>query len=413
MADHYARRMLDEGVPGITSLFSWIVTVDQPSKLSALSGGSASGPSDLVPIEYLEFAALLTHEQLHFMQAITTSYLYRVACRAFDEIRTVLAYVKKLPNGREELPLQIESSLPGLLDSMKAKSKELTTPEVAGISALDLLEASAVFVGQRMHWPEMTNKRYLQYLAESFGAAGIGQYSDAYRLAEWYLGDDVFEVFSAICYLALCTEEPGEVFCQYIRALGKSGILTETKRPSIQQIVDIGGAYGIRSLTTAYTEMAEGRRHPILTAHMLAFMATMPEDFAFLEFAARPYEFDDANIFMNVLAPMTRFRGGVGSTPKYLPDYTKLDGSRAEGDAHRASLELLVALHTLCGALMAMLLPREYVMQCPHGNCPYYELRLCHARPMIPAHFEECEFPSFVKEMLGHELNTFKFREEG
>jgi hypothetical protein len=32
---------------------------------------------------------------------------------------------------------------------------------------------------------------------------------------------------------------------------------------------------------------------------------------------------------------------------------------------------------------------------------------------MIPAHFEECEFPSFVKEMLGHELNTFKFREEG
>jgi hypothetical protein len=407
MDDRYARPILDEGVPGLTSLFSWMVTIDQPDVHDAYSNGSTSSAEDPVPTEYQEFSMLLTHEQLHFMQAITTSYLYRLACRAFAEVQAAVAHVKNLPKGHVKLPISLQWRLPDMLDDMRVKSTELSTPEIPGISALDLMEGSAVYVGQRMQRTGMTNKSYLNYLATSFGAARMGQYSDAYHLAEWYLGDDVFEVFSAICYLALCTEEPGEVFCRYIRALGKSGILNETKKPSTQQIVDIGWTYGIRTVTSSYTEMEKGSRHPILTAHMLSFMANFPEGFPFLEFAARPYEFHDGNIFLNVMAPMTLFRGGTGLSAKYLPDYTKSDGSRAEGDARRTSLDILVGLHTLCGAILAMLLPEEHVMQCPHLECPFHKLQLCYARPMIPAHFEECTFPGFIKEMLGQDLSTF------
>jgi len=271
---------------GDISLFSWVATINIPDMANEET--TKAGSENELPPDQREFALTLTHESIHFIQALSTSYMYRSSCLLWSEVQKVVREIQQLsPSTILTLPFQMNTSIGIMLDQMRAKKGHLSAPNISGISATDLIEGAAVYIAQRMHEPTLNNREYLQLLEAQYSKGNLRVYSDAYRLAEWYLGDDIFDIFSVICFLALCSEEPGATFCKYIQVLGRSGILYTHKRLTVHDLAHLGAIAGITEPITAPQEINVSGVHPILFRYIMDLIENPPHGIRFVDFAAR------------------------------------------------------------------------------------------------------------------------------
>jgi hypothetical protein len=406
---------LSEGTKGEINWFGWMLTVNFPDMSERFEEKQGLRLESEVPLDYLDFSSTITHEGIHFIQALTASYMYRSACHLWHRVQEVIQKVRLFPSDTViTLPLQIESSIGSLLTQMRTKSSTLSTPDVLGVSALDVMEGATVFITHRMQLENMNNHGYLQRIEEQYSVGNLRTYSDAYRLAEWYLGDDIFDIFSVICFLALCSEEPGEMFCHYVRAIGRSGILHDHKRLTVQEIIDLGIAFGVTELKTTVQEInTSGLWHPILFPHVKKVVENLPKGFNLVEFAARPYECEDVEIFRLMRPPLLRFHGKIGNIAPDLPNFFSNAPTPLQEVTDKDNANLIVTLTAICGAVLAMLWPDDYYMHCPHTNCPYYGLRLCHTYAPVPPRYQECGFIERFELVFEHPLSIVQFKKDG
>jgi hypothetical protein len=301
-------------------------------------------------------------------------------------------YVRALaPDAPLRIPVPGMEGIARKFAALSVKSNILVTPGIEGISALDVMEGAAVLVAYRSHLPAIDYVSLLQRLSDEFGDAS-SPYCDALRLADWFLGEDVFEVFSAVCYLSLCSSDPGRTFCRSIEVLGKSGLLRRNKRPPFRELALLMRTSDVGQLRTAAEEIGRSGEHPILTPYLAQLMHECPHE-RLVEFAARPYEFHDAEVFDYVTPPLVRFADGQGILARKLPEIGRLRRATKDAERNRQICGVLIHLTALCGAVWTMAEPADYYMQCPHRGCPHYRLRLCHAFAPIPPSYQECGFP--------------------
>lgn len=394
---------LADGVLGDTNLFGFVVTLNFTHELLKNSGSYAGNQEVNVPQQVRDHHSTFTHQGIHFFHAMSTSYLYRFAVVLWKEVQRSRDLVRGIPRGTTiRLPLLGTKLLGEMFAAMRIKSNALSCPQIPGVSAHDVIESAAVFISYRMHLPDMDHGSLMNRLDATFGS-GLSPYCDAFRLGDWYLGEDLFEVFSPICFLALCSVDPGLTYCRSIETLGKSGILRRNKHPSFREIVSLMSATGISEFRTAPEEIDISGKHPILTPYILQLMRERP-DLQFAEFGARPYESDDSDLFEYLVPPLVRYADGRGILSAKLPTLLPLAANISESDRARQHSAFLVHFTAICGAVLAMAEPADYHMQCPHKECPYYRLRLCYAYAPIPEHHRECGFVDTFEDLFQRPL---------
>jgi hypothetical protein len=389
---------LDHGVRGDTNLFGFIVTVNYPS--TELSPDVQGLLEHEIPDVIRDSRSTITHEGIHFLHAAMSSFMYRNAARLWSELQRCVKLAKQFPVGD---PITLRSAAERfnlIFAEFDRESRALRTDQIAGLSPRHIIEGAAVYLADRMHVPDIRHSDFLHRLATTYGD-GRSHYADAYRLGAHFLGESLFEIFSPLCLLSLCTSKPANTFCRGILAIQKSGILRTNHRPSAQEIGAIAVEHGIKGIRTAPQELKDGVEHPILGPYILEYLA-QPEDVPFLEFAARPYERDLSTLTKFFTPPLFRFSDGVAIVNPHLPDLLRLEKPLSDEDRRRKNIQFLFAFTTISGAVLRMALPEQYdyYMQCPHNACPYYELRLCHSYPPIPTDYTRCTFPEWFSDVF-------------
>lgn len=387
---------LEVGVKGDSNLFGFVVTLNFEHGLLKDSPTYDGSRESTVPENVRDHHSTLTHEGIHFFHALSTSYLYRLATDLFKEVAHCRSLVRAIPASTAiRLPLTGMEGLGRKFAALGVKVTALSCPQIPGISALDIIEGAAVYISYRFHLRDMGHDGLLERLRAAYGS-GSSPYCDAFRLADWYLGEDLFEVFSPMCFLALCSADPGLTYCRSIEILGKSGILHYNKHPSFDEVVATVSAAGIDEFRTAFEEIEISGQHPILTPYINQLSREF-HDFPFKEFFARPYEFNDSNWFEYLVPPLVRYDDGHGIVARKLPTF-------ANETSERDRVRILIHFTATGGAALAMASPADYYMQCPHTGCPHYRLRLCHAFAPIPKHYRECGFPDTFESVFQRPL---------
>jgi hypothetical protein len=117
-----------------------------------------------------ELIATITHENVHFVQTVTTSYMYRWACQLYDRLITAM---KPL---RQELLGYIDNPDPRTLLRIEQQVRDADRRELRnhlaqldrrgpnGIAVRDLLESHAFLVERKTHWQGFDTLEYLQML---------------------------------------------------------------------------------------------------------------------------------------------------------------------------------------------------------------------------------------------------------
>jgi hypothetical protein len=408
----YQKPPIEPELRGIADLFGWMLAINFERELLEKHSSPLPRPADAVPASFKAAADTLTHETIHFIQALTCGYLYRVACSLFDEVCRVIQQVDRFqPDTTIVLPLQTHSEIPQLFKKLERKTGDLHTKDIPGISPRDLLEGAAYFITERKHCPDLTPPAFLDRLKRQCSFGSLRMYSDAYFLAEFFLGEAAFDVFSAISYIALCSDDPGLAFTGCIRLLGTSGILTSIPRPSAKDLIIRCFAGGMEPIGIPFDIAESGRRHPILTPYLVALRAKFTL-LNLVEFAARPYEKDKREIWQFLVPPVTRFSGGIGVASEEIPDFLSCNDENHGWPRILSNMMFVAHYSAICGAALAMLSPAGYHMQCIHEQCPYYRLRLCHAYPVVPERFEECGFVRTFEYTFGRKLSLVKLEGE-
>jgi hypothetical protein len=328
--------------------------------------------------------------------------MYRQAMLLWREVQACAQRIRDLPQGQAiDLPVAGSEGMSSIFAVMKDKRGASSTPAVRMLSALDIIEGVAVFIQSRMNLHGLTHDGFMQILEKAYGATA-STYADAYRIADWYLGEDLFEVFSPACFFALCTEDPGPAFCRIIEELGKSGLLRKQKRPAARDIAQVclNGVSG--GLRTGPEEINFSGKHPILFPYIMQAMELLKGK-DFVEFGARPYECHETTVFDAVMPPLVRHRGGFGVQARFLPDFL------GRPDGAKGNSAFLIHFTAVCGAAMAMALPGNYYMQCPHRECPHHKLRLCHAFAPIPKDYRDCGFVETFQATFEKPISQVRF----
>jgi hypothetical protein len=265
----YAIPPLPGYLRGEANLYAWMVTLNDEYTAQP---------------DQARYQEALVHEGVHFMHAITTSYVYLKACSFFKEIQEIRRKIISTPDPIK-LPAPIESRISAILATMAQKSIRLTTPSIPGVSALDLMEGTAVLVASHTCEPHLNYKAFMEMLGEKYSSQR--QYCDAYLLADHYLGESSFDLFPVLSFLSLCTEDPGLSFCRYIELVGKSGLLNVRMRLYASDVLHLGQQNGIECVTAV--EASIENEHPILKPYIEQYRAEKRK-FPLIEFGSRPYE---------------------------------------------------------------------------------------------------------------------------
>jgi hypothetical protein len=254
-----------------------------------------------------ELLATITHENVHFLQMVTTGYMYRWACRLYDRLVTAMRPLKQELVGYVENPdprtlLGIEQKV---LDADRLELRnhlaQLDRRGPNGIAVRDLLESHAFLVERKSHWQDLDAPGYLQMLNDDTPAP---EYRAAYDLARFRLGDGAaFAWFPLIASLCLGAEVPPQAFDVVVDEMATWPLSQDPKEfdpATIRKIVAtvpdmIGPSSGMAEDTTP--------AHPLYTPAVLAIHERCAQGLNMLEFFADPVNKIEA-IVNDIIRPM-------------------------------------------------------------------------------------------------------------
>jgi hypothetical protein len=342
-----------------------------------------------------DFEAILAwrHEVIHFIQSITTAYLYS------HSLATVQYAFNVLDNFQQLLSLRDRTTVSELENVTNA----LSSREV-GISAQDLLEGVAVVESFKTNTPDPTITKFSRFRDTFFP----GDSDSCYRKSFDYLSDRIgqqfaYHLLSPLSFLALQSDHPPRSFTTIVEDILPDLSLDELMLANVPDLFLHFGMDTRNHLLYNLHSIPSRMQHPVL--HRCAQHATnllgVPE---LLEMAARPSTIESGRVdqvtIKALLPPMVIF----SSTP----------GAKLEGMAYglaeqdRELRALMVHNTALIGAAERLTLYRNdsnLYQFCPHqGACPHYTSALCFkyfSPPSVELGYSNCGFIRFFESRTG------------
>jgi hypothetical protein len=398
---------LNEAQRGDTNLFGFVVTVNYSG--GALGGPSFSGtPEEQIPKELKDQFSTYSHEAVHFIHALSTAYMYKLAMSLVRELQKCTREVRAVPQDKKILiPFAPMASLLQLYETLDARSTLPGMPEDTGVSARAVLEGAAVFITWRMHLRGIHHDALLARLEEDYGS-GSSPYSRTYRFGASRLGENIFDVFSAICFLALCTDDPGRTYLSAIDLLVRHRFLERNPRPALSELKTFLTKEGLVGIRSIREEVSRSGQHPIIAPYLQKILSRYPE-FPFTECIARPYECTDSEFFQLVLPPVVRHSDGTGIASPQLPNFVDPKPGKTAAQIRHTDIAFLFNMVAIGGTMTALAAAADYHMQCPYEDCPYHRLKVCTTVVPIPPRYQDCTYPSMFQSAFRRGLDTVDF----
>lgn len=340
------------------------------------------------------FEALLgwSHELIHFIQSISTNYLYNYS------LSTLKYAFNVLDNFQEFLSIKKRTTF--FEDAVKALSVRDN-----GLSVRDLLEGVATFESFNMTLREPTEIEFLEF-REKFT---LGNGDNCYWNSFDYLSDhgDLDESFSynllsPLSFMALQSDNPPRSFKAIVDDILPTLSLDEVVDANVPELFSLFGMDIRNHLLSNLNSMPIEMQNPILysSAKYAVNALGLPR---LLEIAARP------SIIKSIVGQET-----IEALYPPLVAFSSTPGSKLWGmtfgvcKQDRKLAELMMRTTGLIGAAERLTLlkdgPRPYQF-CPHtSDCPHSPSALCFnyfAPPSIELGYKNCRFIRFFESRTG------------
>jgi len=339
--------------------------------------------------EERDFEAILAwrHEIVHFLQSISTSYLYA------HSVATIRYAFNVLDNFQEILDLQTK----------RTKFEEITealSNREFDLSVRDLLEGVAVIEAYKMSDPNPTLTRFLYHRDKYF----TGDSKSCYRRTFDYLSGQLdnlsaYYLLTPLSFLSLQDATPPKSFKTIVEDLLPKISLDLLLHASIKQMYSYLGMNIRDQLFCKLDNLPSEKRHPILYESAKYALGLLGKS-TFTNMVSRPSVIESSGIDINaveaLLPPMVVF----SSTP-----CTKLEGMRFGLSKRNNDFEAVI-IHTtgLIGAAERLTVFRDssaLYQFCPHkAECPHYTSSLCFnyfTPPSLELGYRNCGFIRFFK----------------
>lgn len=289
------------------------------------------------------YGAAITHENVHFMQVVTTGYLYRWAFEYFGLLGnglTDLGYPFAQGEEAKAALLRADEQVSeNNIAALRAHAAKLDDPGPYGLTARHLFEAHAMYVEVTTHFTPMSPDAFLDLLDTS---APNRDYRFAFDLARFWLGHGRgFALFPALVMASLCTSSPPEAFFRLLRAVVERDLDPDTPPRELIELLN-GLASDILVGSAIEVWASETGEHPVYGPAVQRLNQLAGEDrFNLVEFMSEPVRSIE-RIADDIVRP-TLFRPGEDDRfPLHLPT-----GAVAKGDEGTAEMTVLLLVSAL------------------------------------------------------------------
>jgi hypothetical protein len=339
--------------------------------------------------EKRDFEATLAwrHETIHFVQSISTAYLYS------HSVATVRYAFNILDNFQEFLGMRDKTTM------FESVTKTLSSRE-NGISIRDLLEGVAVVESFKMNALRPTVAEFLRFRNYFFPGDDDSCYRRSFDYVSEHIGQPfAYHLLAPLSFIALQSDNPPESFRTIVEGMLSSGSLDHLVKADVPSLFSYFGMNAQDHMLYQLDAMPVEMRHPVLYAGTTYAISLLGIP-SLLEMTARPAIIESSGINQEaveaLLPPVVAFSSSPGS---------KLEGMTF-GSAKRDKELLQLIVHTtgLIGAAERLTLFRDnsdIYQFCPHGtNCPHYASALCFnyfSPPSIELGYANCGFIRFFE----------------
>jgi hypothetical protein len=332
------------------------------------------------------------HETTHFIQAISTNYLYSYGHNLFYTSLRLL----------ENFASFISDSQQG---DMIRKCRGDIYQRKAGISAMDICEGMAVLEAFRMARKQGNVLDFLQYRDDMFP----GNHESPYRRTFDTLAfaTDPYEAFNSLTPLSFISlqssESPGKLFNTLVERI-------KNRRPDTRDLIEFIEQLGIdphNSFPWRVDEVPKQGMHPVL-----------------YRYAKGVRDLVGAERFFKIgLMPSLLFHTDIGGDTVSMFFPPLIANSYYHGEEERGSLYgygasssdfywLVSDIESMIGAAERTITfdnDTGVYMCCPYEECPHFRAAFCHRKyppPNVRSGWEKCSFPRDFKKITGRLPNT-------
>jgi hypothetical protein len=341
--------------------------------------------------EESRIAIAFHHESMHFLQALTTSYMYAFALDCTFAVLNLLNHFD-----------DFLASPSAFLDFLVLN--ERLSDRSDGISAEDLCEGGAVIGAFRLARPAGSLADFLLYLDEFFPGGSESTYRRAFDTLAYATSPRfAFDYLGHLSYLALQDSNPGACFDRIICGAYQFAQRKHPYEVSIWTLFDALKVPKTAVYLTRLSTFPPSHRHPIYYSYASKLVADLGAS-TLAEIGARPI--------------LLRAKGLLKEehTTMFCPPVvnvavdTETGGSSLKYGLARTDAGLCltaIQLHFFHGAVERILsqdADEIPAMACAHVECPHYASRLCFRKypPIADSdRWTECRFPKDFQAVTG------------
>lgn len=335
---------------------------------------------------HTEISLCWCHELVHYIQSISTRFLYQYALNTINGSMYLLQHLTSFFDDPEKYSVLLETQ-----NTLLKRQQEL--------SAHDICEGMAVLESFRMVYPEGSLKEFLESRTHWYP----GDHHSPYRRSFDYLAymtdpHLAFQTLSALSYISLQTDNPGEAFNSFV------GSIIQSNKKSFKsgELLKILGIDAQDTFPWTFEDLDSKYRHPVLFRCAKYFSDSLGKN----------------NFFILGGAPSIIFSNKVATTERssFFPPvvmYQYTHGEKVRGDLFNiGNLDdkfywLMIDVAAYQGAAERIsLYPQQAntYMACPYKECAHFSSALCHRKyppPNVGSGWERCTFPRDFMQVTG------------
>lgn len=335
------------------------------------------------------------HEVIHFIQSLSTNFLYSHSIAMIRYAFNVLRNYRDFLIHREQTTM------------FEVVARSLTKRE-EDVSVIDLLEGVAVVESFKLTDPRPTVQRFLSFRDHYFPGSGNSSYRISFNYLSKRIGADrTFNLLAPLSFIALQSDSPPRAFGTLVDDLLPDMPIEQLEYAGIAELFSLFGMDVRDHLFHKLPSTPSNLRHPILydwIEHCIELLGIS----RLLEVSARP----------SLINTIGLSKSEVECLLPAVVAFSSVPGSKLVGHKYglaNSDPELVaLVIHTaaLIGAVKRLTLLREtknLPQFCPHGDeCPHHASALCFryfSPPSIEQGREDCGFARFFEHETGFKPN--------
>jgi hypothetical protein len=285
-----------------------------------------------------DIVEVVTHETIHFMQIVTTGWLYQFAVELFELIKSCIPFPVKDFSQIPKVPP------PGPAARIRNHLARLDVAGANSVTVRSLVECQAVLAQLQTHWKSTDHESFVKRIHESHLPQ---EYRAAYLSAVKHLDRHAFESYPFISNMALCCRDPVtsfEVICRGV----KTAALPAQPRRAIQGYLELLNrlhtAGNLEMIGTAAEVINSAPEHPVYTP-MVARLNELSANSSMLEYMAAPHEIKEP-VAVAVARPTVFNLDDSGNARVHVPTNWRSDLTTGQKNAEAEFLVFLMTTAT-------------------------------------------------------------------